>query len=105
MEELNKNIKILEKLKEKIENINMLIAEKYRDNVDIKAIEYIINFIENLQKENEKLRKENEKLRKEIKEIIRKKEAFKNLPNLGIYQSKEPIIRVLTELLEGDKNE
>ena len=37
------------------------------------------------------------------KEVIRDKiKDYKNIPNLGIFQSKEPIIRVLTELL-GDE--
>ena len=43
--------------------------------------------------------KENYVSKNEIREKIK---TFKNIPNYGIFQSKEPIIRVLTELL-GDE--
>lgn len=83
-------------------------------NAGKKAFEIINkqqNEIERLLKDNYRLDRENQlKFEKAVdtsdyvsKEVIRERiETFKNLPNLGIFQSKEPIIRVLTELL-GDE--
>ena len=81
----------------------------------INMISGILNLLEKYQKEIEELKykykkygkvlftedaiKENYVSKNEIREKIK---TFKNLPNLGIFQSKEPIIRVLMELL-GDE--
>lgn len=93
-------------LRRKTVNYNRITVE------DSRCAKIVLNLLEKQQKEIEALKQENEYLNCVCesdadnfihKDKIREKiETFKNLPNLGIFQSKEPIIRVLTELL-GDE--
>lgn len=109
-------MKYTEKEKRAIENIKDEfyingLGARYTE-LKSEDLEILLSLLEKQQKEIEKLKykykkygkvlftedaiKENYVSKNEIREKIK---TFKNIPNYGIFESKEPIIRVLKEIL------
>lgn len=89
---------------EAIKKISKIVEEC--EYVPANEYKILLNLIKQQQKELKRLGGENQYLVEELfkncipKDVIREKLKFyETLPNVGIFQSKEAIIRVLKELL------
>lgn len=99
-----------EEEKKAIEDLKLQIKQDEQElpysEESLKYKKALLNLMDRLKRDNKKLDIENQKLFEDTienyisKDVIREKiKELKEIPSFGIFQSKEPIIRVLKELL------